>query len=230
MPSAGQTHANVSKRAVVAALCLALSATPLTACSGQKASDVTDEGASASTEQAAIDPSSWKTLGDALATQTEPMSSAWDDDYYVAMFRAGDSVIRVVAKIDKEVSDKIDEVDWMEEDVVQKLIEVAGTCELVTAEDLTDKILSQDELDQLVGKTGQDLVDDGWTFAYYYMYGWDETAAAFEKDDLAYAVTFNVTLADDATEDGGASIMGEPIVSTEFLGAADSATDPAQVE
>lgn len=228
MPLAG--HAHRSNKAVIAALCLALSAVPLAACSGQKADDAADGGASAPSAQAAVDLSSWKTLGDALAAQTESMSAGWDDNYYVTVFRAGDSVVRVVAKMTPEASEKIDAMDWTRDDIDQQLIEAAGALELVSAEDITDQVLSQEELDKFVGKTGQDLVDAGWTFANYFMYGGKETAATFENGSLAYSFTFDVTTPEDATEDEGASVMGATITQAEFQGPADSATDPTTVE
>lgn len=228
MPYAG--HFLETKKVVTAALCLALSAVPLAACSGQKADGAADGGASAPSAQAAIDPSSWKTLGDALSVQTESMSAGWDDNYYVTVFRAGDSVVRVVAKMTPEASEKIDAMDWTRDDIDQQLIEAAGALELVSAEDITDQVLTQEELDKFVGKTGQDLVDAGWTFANYFMYGGEETAATFENGSLAYSFTFDVTTPEDATEDEGASVMGATITQAEFQGPADSATDPTTVE
>lgn len=228
MPYAG--HFLATKKVVTAALCLALSAVPLAACSGQKADDAADGGASAPSAQAAIDSSSWKTLGDALSAQTESMSSGWDNNYYVSVFKAGDSLIHVVAKMDPEAAARMDEVDWTSPDADEQIKEAIGMIELISAEDITDQVIGQDELDKLVGKTGQDLVDEGWTFANYFMYGGDETAATFENGSLAYSFTFDVTTPEEATEDGGASVMGATITQVEFQGAAESATDPTLVE
>lgn len=214
-------------KAVATVLCLALSALPLAACSGQQA----NEDTSAPSEQAAaLDTSSWKTLGDALATQTDSMSSGWDDNYYVAVFHAGDSVVRVVAKMTSEASDKLDAVDWLAEDVDEQVAAAVGSLELVSAEDLTPEIVSQDELDSLKGKTGQDLVDAGWTYSEYFMYGGDQTGAIFERGLLTYSFTFDVTTPEEATDDGGASIMDATITEAEFQGAANSATDPTIID
>ncbi len=223
-------HVHASNKAVIAALCLALSAAPLAACSSQKADDAADGGSSAPAAQETIDISSWKTLGDALDVQTESMSAGWDENYYVCVFKAGDSLVHIVAKMDPDAKARMDEVDWTSEDADDQVKEAIGNIELVSAEDITDQVLSQDELDKLVGKTGQDLVDEGWTFANYFMYGGEETAATFENGVLAYSFTFDVTTPEEATEDGGASVMGATITEAEFQGAADSAMDPTSVE
>ena len=210
---------------------IALSAVLLSACSGQPAASDSGSGASpASAGQAAsVDVSSWKTLGDALAVQTASMSSGWNDNYYVAVFQGGDSYYRVVAKMDAETDDKIDNVDWTRDDADKQIAEAAGGLPLVSAEDVTGELLGQAELDALVGKTGQELIDDGWTFDRYLMYGGDQTAAGFVKGYFCYSFTFDTTVPEGKTEDGGASVMGVSAVSAEFYGAADSATDPEHV-
>jgi GT2 family glycosyltransferase len=63
----------------------------------------------------------------------------------------------------------------------------------------------------------------------YFMYGGQETGATFDKGSLAYAFTFDTSVAEDAVEDGGQSVMGAHVVSAEASGAANSATDPSTV-
>ena len=215
-----------TRKATVAALTLALCAAPLAACGGQSSSS---EAAPAATSQAAADPSSWKTLGDALATQTSAMAAGWNDDWYVCVFGAGDSFFRVVAKMDAESSKKLDDVSASDDDYDEKLLAAIGGLELTDVEDVTSEYVAQSDLDKLVGKTGKELVDEGWSFAGYFMYGGEQTGATFEKGPFSYSFTFDVETPESKTEDGGASIMDAKLVSAEFQSAADSATDPTLV-
>lgn len=217
-------------RTVAAMLALALAAAPLAACGGQATQG--DEAEPTTTEQtqtmADVDVSSWKTLGDALACDSgENNTAGWDETHYVTVFSAGDTVVRVVAKMDAETSDKLDALDLTKDDYDEKFLELMGGLPLESAEDLGDQKLTQDELDAYVGKTGQDLVDDGFAFESYWMYGGEETGVTYAKGYLAYNATFDVTVADDETEDEGAAVMDKAIVSMEYAGASQDATDPS---
>lgn len=216
-------------RIVATMLALALATAPLAACGGQTTQGGEAEPtATEQTQAVAVDVSSWKTLGDALACSTgENNTAGWDETHYVAVFDAGDTVVRVVAKMDAETSDKLDALDITKDDYDEKFLELMGGLPLESAEDLASQKLTQDELDAYVGKTGQDLVDDGFAFEAYWMYGGDETAARFAKGYLAYDATFDVTVSDDQTEDDGAAIMDKTIVSMEYAGASQDATDPS---
>lgn len=223
-----------SKTAVAAVLAITLSAVPLAACGGQASqggaagSDATEQ-----TQTADIDSSSWKTLGDALAYDTKEMSgSSWDEEHYITVFAASDgSVFRVVAKMDADVYAKHEKLDMSDDDYEEKFLQVMGGLELESVEDLTPEKLSQDQLDAYVGKTGKDLVDDGFTFEHYWMYGGEETGATMAKGNLAYSVTFDVTVPEDKadSDEAGDAIMDAAIVSMEFSGASNDAVDPAKV-
>lgn len=216
------------KKAAAAMLALALTVAPLAACGGQTSQGGgTDSSTTTQSQTATLDVSSWKTLGDALAYDTgENNTAGWDEKHYIAVFNAGNTVVRVVAKMDTETHDKLDALDATQKDYNEKFMEVMGGLELESAEDLGNQKISQAELDTYVGKTGQDLVDDGFTFEIYWMYGDDQTTATFAKGYLAYNATFNVAVSDDQTDDNGASVMGATIMSMEYAGASQQATDP----
>lgn len=214
------------KKATVAALVLALAATPLAACGGQQTSG---NAGSSATNQTAIDPSTWKTLGDSFALGVEARSAGWDDNHYVSVFKIGDSYFRVVAKMDKETSEKLDAVDYSKEDAEEKAQEVLSNLVIESAEDLTDELISQDELDTYVGKTGKDLVDAGFTFQDYSVYGEGDTGAGFVKGDFCYLFMFDVSITDDQSTDEGASIMDAKVTEAQYITPADAATDPSKV-
>lgn len=211
--------------ALAVAFCFALSAMLLTACSGQQAAS----SSAASDQVAAVDPSSWKTLGDALAAQTESMGSAWSGDKYFAVLKAGDSIVRVEAEMDSKGAAAMEGIDWSADDVDGQIMDAIGHLPLGSVEDLTAELLSQDELDQLAGKTGKELVDDGFVFERYVMTGGDETGASFAKGNFSYMVTFGVSVPEDADDDG-AAVMDAPVTQASFLGVSDAALDPAAAE
>ena len=55
-------------------------------------------------------------------------------------------------------------VDIFQEGYEKKQQKIIKNIEIDEMEDLSDQMLSQDELDALAGKTGQELVDEGWLF------------------------------------------------------------------
>ncbi|MBR3326635.1 MAG: hypothetical protein IKG22_04865 [Atopobiaceae bacterium] len=215
----------------ITAMTLALSlAIPLAACGGQTTQNgdsvpVASEQTNATT--ASIDVSAWKTFGDALAAKSEDGTStaAWDEHHYVTVFQAGDATVRVVVKMTPEVYAKIADLDASKDDYEKKFAEVVGGLELESAEDITGDQIPQDQLDAHVGKTGQDLLDAGFTFQSYYMNGGEETGATMQKGYFAYNVTFETTVDEDKTEDEGEAIKGATITAMECAGGADSAVD-----
>lgn len=215
--------------ALMAALLTAVLAIPLAACGSKPTADgaATPEGTT--TQPAAVDTSSWKTLSDALATQTESMASSWDSKHYVTVFKAGDSYVRVVVELTDEEAKKVEAVDWSQGDVSKQIEKAAGTAKIVTAEDITAEILDQNTLNTLIGKTGKELVDDGWVFESYFMYGGEQTGATMSKGNFGYNVTFDVTTPESASEDGGASIMDAPVIEISFSGASNAAIEISQI-
>ena len=208
----------------------------LAACSGQQASSSSASSSSgqsgtssavqsASSSAAGVDVSGWKTLGDALSAATEKLGSGCDDKTFVGVYKVGDSFVRVVAKMEPGMLDKINALNYEDNDYDEKFAKLAGGLAIESAEDITPGKLSQAELDAYVGKTGQDLMDDGFTFSSYYMFAGDETGATMDKGYFGYGVTFDAKVPENAAEDGGASIKDATVKSIQFTSVADSAFD-----
>lgn len=220
----------LSGATVVAAFALSLLAVPLVGCGSQATQG---DGSSSSTEQAQaadMDVSSWKTLGDALAYDTGENSSAgWNEEHYVTVFSNGGQFVRVVAKMDPETYEAMLDLDMSSDDYKEKFLELMGGLPLESAEDLSAQQIPQAELDAYVGKTGQDLVDDGFVFDSYWMYGGGDSGATMVKGPMAYNVTFDASVSEEQIEDGGASIMGATIKEIYCSGVSMDATDPSAV-
>ena len=216
---------NTTKTLVATALALALAVVPLTACSGQSESGG-DSGTDAA-QGAAIDVSSLKTLGDVLSIESEQDSASWNEEQYVYAVDNGQTIIRATADLTPELYEQIGELDFSDESYDAQLIDLIGGAPLTSVEDLTASKLPQEELDAFVGKTGQDLLDAGFTFASYYFYGGEETGAYMDNGMLTYDVTFDVSITEADAEDGGAALTGATVTAISYAGIADSATIPA---
>lgn len=220
------------------ALVLTLGVLLLVGCSGQQAASSSiataasqaSAPAESSISAATIDTSAWKTLGDALANATTVPNAGWDDTYYLCDFEIGESTIHAVAKMAPGVSEKIGELDFEDKDYSTKLKQVVGGLELVSAEDITSYKLDRAAMDALVGRTGQELFDDGFVFEGYFMYGGENTGATLAKDYFSYGVTFDTSIPESSAEDEGASIKDAKVLAVERQGTSNSSLDPAAVK
>ena len=215
--SPGTTSDQRRIRGILAAFALfiALIALPLTACSGQSGSG----------------PSSWKTLGEALDNATDDLSFGYDDNYFVCVFNSGDSVMRVVAKMEPGIQEQIYELDPLADDFSSKLAGVLGGLSIVSAEDITATKLSPEDMQALAGKTGQELIDDGFVFENYYYYGGDQTSASYAKGNFSYSFNFDASVSEDQSDDGGAALKDAKVISVdEWVNISDAALDPSNVE
>lgn len=212
------------------ALTLGLVVMPLAACSGQGASGDQSAAEDTTTEETvAVDVSSLKTLGDVMAIEGEGQTSTWNEEHYVYVTNANGAPLRAVVDLTPEIYSQIEELDFLDEEYDQKLNDIIGGLELVSLDDYSDQVPSQEELDALVGKTGQELLDDGFTFSALSMYGGDETVAEYEKDLFRYEITFDGTVDGDADSFDGSLVTELPVVSAGFIGLSDEAINPENI-
>ena len=224
---------NTGKALVTAAIALGIAMLPLAAC-GNKASDDAAEPAAATQDAdapasaiTADDIASWKTLGDALANRTGDLSYGYDEELFVCVFDAGETKVRVVAQSDPSIGEKLAEIEFDDPDYDAKTNEALANLQVISAEDITDGQLSQEELDAYVGKTGQDLLDAGFVFSSYSFYGGEETGVTMDYGNYSYDVTFDVSVPEEKSEDGGESIKGATVVVIDSFGnLSDAALNP----
>lgn len=123
------------------------------------------DGEAAGSEAAGgVDLSGLKTLGDAFALEgvdEETTQRASYENKYVYAFELNGTLCRVIADLPSDVFDKILALEY-DENYDQNEMELVSGLEISKAEDLSGQKLSQEELDALVGKTGQELFDAGW--------------------------------------------------------------------
>lgn len=228
---------SITRSTVAAGLALALATVPLTGCLGgkDKADDRQQETKEAVDgavqEDEEVDIASWKTLADAFAASAGDPSYGYDENHYVAVLTVGERSVHVVATMTPEVFEAVSDIDITQDGYQDKMSEALSPLVVESATDITDEAIPQEELDALIGKTGQEIMDAGFSFSSYMAYGGDETTAIFDKGYYAYEFTFPVRVAEDATEDGGAALriaVAKNVISN--MNISNDALDPTKVD
>lgn len=217
----------LAQKTVATALGLTLAVVPLTGCFGGK--DKTDEPADDTTEQtvdATVDDgartptgnpdfNTWTTLGDAFAAATYDPSYGYDENYYLGTIPVNDRTIYVIARMTPELYNSFNDAFG---DVAAGEAAISAVA-IEYKEDITDKLMTQEQLDSFVGKTGQELLDAGFVFQSYTMYGAEETMATYDNGFYSYEFTFPVKT-DDATAetDEGESLKAATVTAAETFG------------
>ena len=134
-----------------------------------------------------FDYSRLKTVGDILACDDfENLNESYTDKNYVVAFSVDGAYYRAIAEMPEDVSAAIWKIDLSDKDREKKVRELISPLK-VNIEDLSDKILSQKELDKLVGKVGRELFDNGWT---YWFYDLETMTTGMNYGAFAYTVKF----------------------------------------
>ena len=135
------------------------------------------------------DPSAWKTLADVLSLKTESRESSWNGDRYFFIFRYAGTEWLVLAAVSEEQYNAAAAVDFRAEDREAQLAAILGPCEIQSVTDLCTLAMPQEEQDQWIGKTGQDLLDAGWEYNGYHS---DENGIRvyMVNGDFQYLVSF----------------------------------------
>ena len=136
----------------------------------------------------AVDPTQVKTVGEALALKGEEgdFQSSYSEKTYVAVISVDGVYYRFIADLPEDVSKALWDLDW-DEDRDAKEMELLQSVPIRTVENLSQMAPSQEEIDQWVGKTGQDLFDAGWTYWYYDL---ETMKAGMDYDAFQYDVQF----------------------------------------
>lgn len=116
--------------------------------------------------EAVSDIASAKTIGDVLDLTNGEYSAT--ETTYVTAVELNDIVYRVEAAMDAETAEAFFNLDFDDPDYQKKFTELVSPLAITGIENLSENIPSQEELDALVGKTCEDLLNDGWTIS-----GWD---------------------------------------------------------
>ena len=209
------------KKGFVCVLSLLIVLTLFAACGKKESNDPTPTN-----NIPASDTLSVKTIGEALALMGEGESQfATLEKAYVVVFEKDGVYWRVIAELTPEQHDAIFALDILDEDHEQKEKELVSPLTVTKIENLNEKKLSDDDMTALVGKTGAELFDSGWTTGM----GYDLESMEFylEYAPFMYTVTFEKQEQLENTDDFDqeAAVASLKVVSVSFSGLGNSATE-----
>ena len=173
----------------------------LAGCGSSAAGDASDDSASESEAAEAIDLTSFKTLGDVFAFEGKDEYSeqrATFDGKYIYAFTSGGTAYRFIADLPSDIEEQLFALEF-DDDYDKNEMALVSDLEIKSAEDLTDQILSQDDLDALAGKTGQELADEGWRGGSFY--NSENGEAWVEYGPFAYVMHFEGEIDADNFDD-----------------------------
>ncbi len=135
-----------------------------------------------------FDPASLKTLADVYAASADgETQEGYSETEYVYVFQVNGVYYRAVAQLESDVSKELWDIEYGE-DQEQKIQALLGPVAVERVENRSEQIPSQEELDKLVGKTGQELFDDGWS---YYYYNLEDMETGLYHGPFSYTVCFD---------------------------------------
>lgn len=177
--------------------------------------------ASGSNTPAAEPVTKLDTVGDAMAAESNETSWGYSEGTFVYVFDNAGTYTRVVAKAPEDVAAQLDALDASASDYDAKVAELVSPLAVDRVEDLSAGMPTQAELDAYKGKTGQDLLDEG-----FYIQGFSVNGGSAEyylmKGLYAYTFTFNESVNLDEMPDLADLAAEEDPENNETLDALDS--------
>ena len=131
--------------------------------------------------------SSFKTLGELFAAAPS-QGTAFEDRTYVYAFKLKGLYYRALADVPKDVASALWALNYDDDQYESKAEALLSSVKIREIQNLSAEIPSKEELEALKGRTGRQLIKDGWTFR-----GYDLKTMKFKAwhGVFAYTVTFD---------------------------------------
>ena len=159
------------------------------------------------------------TLSDVFAYDVT--DSSFSEYLYACVFEKDGEFYRAVAELPADVSEALWALDFFDENYDSLVRETVAPLDIMRLDNLTEMIPSQEELDTLVGRNLQELVDEGW---YYWYWNMDEKELGMYYGPFSYRITFDGTPEDpenfDATQSAALTVR-----SVEYDGIGDAVSE-----
>ena len=137
------------------------------------------------------------TLGSCLDLAVERPMSMYNGERYVCAFMLAGVPLRVTAAMTEEISEAC--MNATGDDAEEQIRSLIADLPIVNVEDLSAGMISQADLDALVGCKGSELLAQGFT-PNGYTYSEDETCFFLENGLFEYSFDFEETLGDDVED------------------------------
>ena len=147
------------------------------------AAEVTATEAPTVEPAAAEETAGFRTMGDVFVYESP--NNGCSETKYVYVFEKDGVIYRAVADLPAGVSETIWGLDFFDEKYDEKVREAVAPLPIVQLDNLTERIPAQAELDALIGKTGQELKDEGWTISAWQL---DDMEFTLDHGPFAYTV------------------------------------------
>ncbi|MBP3737024.1 MAG: hypothetical protein J6I56_08390 [Lachnospiraceae bacterium] len=131
-----------------------------------------------------------KTMADVLALPSYAYSTM--DKYFVYTFELKGTMYRAIAELPDGFADQIFALDFSDPQYDEKHNALVAPLPISRLDCLTDMIPPQEELDALKGKTFGDLLDDGWSYGWYY--NLEDKVVGMNSGLFSYSVGFDGTI------------------------------------
>lgn len=166
------------------------------------------------------------TIGEAKALDgIQDEATGLGQTAFVLAFELNGSYWRLTADLTQAQSDEIDALDMMADDYQEKYTALTNALAVTKCENLDAQRLTDAQMQALAGKTGQALLDDGWTIGA--VYNTETMEFELEYADFAYSVAFEAAGPIENTDDFDVAATIGPLTvkAVTFSGIGVSATD-----
>lgn len=187
--------------------------------------DPTEEPAE---EPSDVDFASMKKLGEVFAVNSDG-SRASNDQVISYIFSYNGRLYRAKAANTADITGRVDALDYMAEDWEEQYLAVIGDADLIRIDDITASIPSQEDMDALIGKTGQELLDMGYEINNSDV-SVEGVRCSMEKGNAAYVITCDGTIGNIEGADAEALFKTMKVTRVEYAGESMAAYDLPESE
>lgn len=177
----------------------------------------------ASTTEAFRPEEAFKTLGDVL--DYESPTSCCYEDLFIYVFEREGVFYRVESDVTPEIFEEYCAIDYFDEQKDQKTKSLLGELPVKRIDDLSAAMPGQAELDKLVGKTGQELLDMGYAPTGSYGFGEDISMAFLAMGPFEFQFDFAENVPSQDDYDVEETIKPLTVKHVEFATFSDYCTD-----
>ena len=148
----------------------------------------------AGTDETHVDLDAVQTLSELLGKPDYGRCAT--EDKYVLAFEQDRMIYRAIAELPGDVSEALFNLEWDDPAYEEKLRALVSPLKVVKIDNMSQGIPAQAALDALVGKTGAELFDDGWTNSGWSFTDPESIVAYMNKGPYSFDVVMTGDVAD----------------------------------
>ena len=164
-----------------------------------------------------VDLDTVTTLGQLLGLPD--VGYGFTDLTYVYAFEQDGNTYRAICDIPEETTQAIFDLDFDDPEYEKAYRELVSPLPVKAIENLTEGMPTQEEAEQYLGKTGQELMDDGWTVQFYNL---EDMQFGMYYGPYSYAITFEGEVKDPENFDEYTDMGGLTVAATTCDGIGDA--------